>query len=418
MKKIKILLIAIALVFITLNGYASGPSGSLPFAKPESVGMSSDRLTRIDHILQQHIDKGDFSGAVSLVSRHGKIVHFKSFGLRDIEANQPMEKNTLVRIYSMTKPIVSAALMMLHEEGKFQLNDPVTKYIPQFKDLKVLEDGYEVDPVRPMRIQHLFTHTAGFTYGFFGDSVIDKRYLEAGILRTQATTKEFIEELAKIPLQTHPGERYHYSVAVDVQGYLVEVLSGMPLDQFLQQHIFDPLGMQDTFFEVPDDKEHRFAANYNYNREKKKMELRDAPHTSKFVKEVTFFSGGGGLVSTAEDYWRFCQMMLNEGVFNGQRLLGRKTVELMRSDHLPAALADHDPHSNFGFGLGFRVIKNVPLTGAPGSIGDYSWGGAAGTIFWIDPEEDLVAVTMIQLRQSPYNLRREMHSLIYQAIVD
>jgi len=198
----------------------------------------------------------------------------------------------------------------------------------------------------------------------------------------------------------------------------VEVLSGMPLDQFLKQRIFDPLGMEDTFFEVPDDKEYRFAANYSYNKRKKQMELIDAPHTSKFVKKVTFFSGGGGLVSTTEDYWRFCQMMVNDGLFNGQRLLGRKTVELMRSDHMPTALAEHDPHSAWAFGLDFRILKNAPSFQAPGSKGVYFWGGAAGTLFWIDPEEDLVVVTMIQLRQSPYNLRREMHSLVYQAIVD
>ena len=228
-----------------------------------------------------------------------------------------------------------------------------------------------------MRIQHLFTHTAGFTYGFFGNSEIDKRYLKAGILRTQATTKEFIEELAKIPLQSHPGEVYRYSVSVDVQGYLVEVLSGMPLDQFLKQRIFEPLGMNDTFFEVPDDKEHRFAANYSYNKQRKAMELLDAPQTSKFVKKVTFFSGGGGLVSTAEDYWRFCQMMVNEGEFNGQRLLGRKTVELMRSDHLPTALAEHDPHSNWAFGLDFRILNDPTTLQVPGSKGVYYWGGCS-----------------------------------------
>jgi CubicO group peptidase (beta-lactamase class C family) len=197
---------------LALSVYASDTASGLSIGKPESVGMSSERLKRIDPILQHHVDNGDFSGAISLVARHGKIVHFKSFGQRDIEAGEPMEKDTLVRIYSMTKPIVGVALMMLHEEGKFQLNDPVSKYIPEFKNLKVLEDGQEVDPIRPMRIQHLFTHTAGFTYGFFGNSEIDKRYIKAGILRKQSTTKEFIEELAKIPLQSHPGEVYRYSV--------------------------------------------------------------------------------------------------------------------------------------------------------------------------------------------------------------
>lgn len=418
MNKIKRIFLGFAFASIAVMAHAAKSSDRLPMAKPESVGISSDRLKRIDTILQKHVQDGDFSGVVSLVSRHGKIVHYKSFGKRDIEANEPMEKDSLVRIYSMTKPIVSVALMMLQEEGKFQLNEPVSKYIPQFNNLKVLENGVEVKPVRQMTIQHLFTHTAGFTYGFFGDTEVDKRYMVSGILRKQSNLYEFINELAKIPLLSHPGEQYHYSVAVDVQGYLVEVLSGMPLDQFLRQRIFEPLNMKDTLFEVPDDKKQRLAANYTYNKKAGKMELEDSPKNSKFAQEVTLFSGGGGLVSTAADYWRFCQMMLNGGTMNGQRLLGRKTVELMTSDHMPAVLAKYDPNSDFAFGLGFRIIKNVPMTGAPGSIGDYSWGGAAGTIFWVDPVEDFVAVTMIQLRSSPYNLRREMHSLIYQAIVD
>jgi CubicO group peptidase (beta-lactamase class C family) len=418
MKKTSLILLLLAAVISIPGKSWARPSNSLPLAKPESVGISSERLTRIDKVLQQHVDKGELSGIVSLVSRHGKIVHYQNYGSRDMEAGTPMEKDSLVRIYSMSKPIVSAALMMLNEEGKFQLNEPVSKYIPQFKNITVLENGIEVKPARPMTIQHLFNHTAGFTYGFFGDTEVDKMYMEAGILRAQANLEEFVDALAKIPLLSHPGDRYHYSVAVDVQGYLIEVLSGMSLDKFLKQRIFDPLGMKDTFFEVPDDKENRFAANYIYDRKQGKMLLEDSPQDSRFVNKVTFFSGGGGLVSTAADYWRFCQMMLNGGTFNGKRLLGRKTVELMSSDHLPATLADPDPLSDFVFGLGFRIIKNVPNTGATGSVGEYFWGGAAGTIFWIDPEEDLIAVTMIQLRSSPYNLRREMHSLIYQAIVD
>ncbi|MCB1123097.1 MAG: beta-lactamase family protein, partial [Verrucomicrobiae bacterium] len=210
--------------------------------------MSSDRLKRIDPILQQYVDEGELSGVVSLVARHGKIVQFESFGSRDLEAGKPMEKDTLFRIYSMTKPIVSAALMMLHEEGKFQLNDPVTDYIPQFKKLTVWENGKEVKPKRPMRIQNLFTHTAGFAYGFNGDTEVDNRYMAANILRGPRDLKEFIDVLSGIPLLHHPGDQYHYSVAVDVQGYLIEVLSGMPLDEFLKKRVFDPLGMTDTFF--------------------------------------------------------------------------------------------------------------------------------------------------------------------------
>lgn len=403
-------------LLVTVLG-APAAASSVLMTTPESVGMSSERLRRINAHLSRYIDEGKLSGIVSLVSRHGKVVHFEKFGKRDVEDNKPMERDTLVRIYSMTKPIIATALMMLHEEGKFQLNEPLSKYIPEFKNLKVWENGQEVEAARRLTIQHLLTHTGGFTYGIFGNTEIDKRYKKAGVLR-EKNLKEMIDHLSEIPLMNHPGDKWHYSVSVDIQGYLVEVLSGRPLNQFLRERIFKPLGMNDTFFQVPTDKAERFAANYRFNRSEGRMNLTDAPGQSKYVRPVTFFSGGGGLVSTAEDYWRFSQMLLNGGKLDDIRVLGRKTVELMSTDHLPAALAEPDPNSTFGFGLGFQVIKDVPSTGAPGSVGDYSWGGAAGTIFWIDPEEDLIAVVMIQLMSSPYNLRREMKSLIYQALID
>ncbi len=392
-------------------------ASELPRAVPETVGMSSERLERIGNLMRKYVDEDRVAGITTLVSRRGQVVYFENYGERDEEAGRPMEKDTLVRIYSMTKPVTAVALMMLHEEGAFLLEDPVEKHIPEFKDLTVLEDGEEVKPKRKMTVQHLLTHTAGFTYGFFGNTPVDKRYREAGVLG-EKNLEAMIENLAGIPLQYHPGDRYHYSVAVDVQGALVERLSGMPLDQFFQKRIFEPLGMEDTFFSVPEDKVERFASNYRYSRSEEERRLSDAPAESKFAQPVTLFSGGGGLVSTTADYWRFSQMLLNGGYFNQSRLLGRKTVELMTQDHLPAALDDPDPTSTFGFGLGFRVILSVPATRAPGSVGEYSWGGAAGTIFWIDPEEDLVAVVMIQLMSSPYKLRSEMKSLIYQAIID
>ena len=390
---------------------------AVPLAVPESVGMSGERLSRLEGAVKRFVDEGRYSGVITLVSRQGKVVYFDSYGKRDEEHGTPMEHDTLVRIYSMTKPITAVGLMMLHEEGAFQLSDPVVDYLPEFKDLRVLEDGEEVKPERSMTIQHLLTHTAGLTYGFFGESTIDKQYREARVLGEE-NLDEFVANLGKIPLQYHPGERWHYSVAVDVQGALIERISGMPLDQYFRRRILEPLGMKDTFFQVPTEKVSRFAANYRYNRGQKERRLSDSPAESKFVKDVTLFSGGGGLVSTAADYWRFCQMLLNGGTLDGVRLLGRKTVELMTQDHLPALLEDPDPNSDFGFGLGFRVILDVPSTGAPGSVGEYSWGGAAGTVFWVDPKEELVVVVMVQLMSSPYDLRSEMKSLIYQAIID
>jgi CubicO group peptidase (beta-lactamase class C family) len=328
-----------------------------------------------------------------------------------------MERDSLVRIYSMTKPIAAVGLMMLYEEGAFQLNDPVDKYLPEFGDLKVLEDDEEVKPLRKMSIHHILTHTAGLTYGFFGNTAIDQRYRQAGALR-EKNLEEMVDDLGEIPLLHHPGEKWHYSVAVDVQGALIERLSGIPLDRFFRERIFEPLGMNDTFFEVPADKLDRFAANYRYDSGEKIRKLSDSPSESRYAKPVTFFSAGGGLVSTAADYWKFSQMLLNEGYFNNVRLFGRKTVELMTQDHLPAVLEEPDPNSDFGFGLGFRVIKDVPSTATLGSVGEYNRGGAAGTIFWVDPKEELIAVVMIQLSSSPYNLRREMKSLIYQALID
>ncbi len=407
--------VVLAVSFLLTSLELSAGQG-LPLALPETVGMSSQRLERIRPFVREYVDEGKVAGVVTLVARHGKIVYFDSYGERDEEAQKSMEKDTLVRIYSMTKPIAAVGLMMLHEEGAFQLNEPVSKYLPEFKNLKVLDDGEEVEPRRAMSIQHLLTHTAGLTYGIFGNTPVDKQYRDAGVLG-EKNLDEMIDHLADIPLQDHPGEKWHYSVAVDVQGALIERLSGMPLDQFFRERIFEPLGMHDTFFEVPADKVDRFAANYRFSRDRGRR-LIDAPGESKFVKEVTFFSAGGGLISTAADYWKFSQMLLNGGYFDGVRLLGRKTVELMTQNHLPALLEEPDPNSTFGFGLGFRVILNVPSTGAPGSEGEYSWGGAAGTIFWIDPKEDLIAVVMIQLMSSPYNLRRELKSLIYQALID
>ena len=306
------------------------------------------------------------------------------------------------------------AAMILYEEGRFQLNDPVADYIPELADLKVLVDGNEVEARRPMTIRHLLTHTSGLSYGFAPDNVIDQRYREARILGNK-NLDEMIERLGDIPLHFHPGTRWQYGISTDVLGALVERVSGMPLDEFLAERIFVPLEMSDTSFAVPAHKVERFGTNHRINRQTGKLEVVDSPRGGEFVGEVTFFSGGGGLVSTASDYMRFCLMMLNGGELDGARILSPKTVEFVQQNHLRPGI---DYRGGGGhFGLGFAVTTR-PGTSEIGSIGSYAWGGAAGTIFWIDPVEDLAVVTMIQLMSSPYPLRAELQAMTYAALTE
>lgn len=395
----------------------------LSVAKPEKVGMSSDRLERIHTAMQGFVDDGRLAGVVTMISRRGKVVHFEKFGKMDLEADKEMQLDTLFRIYSMSKPIVTVAAMTLYEEGRFQLGDPVSKYLPEFKETKVLVDGKEVAQEREFTIKNLMSHTAGLTYGFFGDTTVDRQYREAKILQNK-DLEEMVGLLGKIPLQYQPGSRWQYSVAVDVLGRLIEVVSGMPLDEFLQQRLFDPLEMKDSFFQVPKDKIDRFGTNHVYDKEKGELTVMDKPATSQYTKEVTFFSGGGGLISTATDYMRFCQMLLNGGELHGARILSPKTIELMTTNHLTENMRSGlgeavGAAANFGFGLGFGVVIDLASTGIVGSVGSYNWGGAAGTVFWIDPKEELAAVAMIQLmgrRDVP--LRSTFQILTYGAFTD
>lgn len=395
----------------------------LATAKPERSGMSSTRLERINSAMQGFVDEGKLAGIVTMISRRGKVVHFEKFGKMDLETGKEMQLDTLFRIYSMSKPIVTVAAMSLYEEGRFQLNDPISKYMPEFKETKVLVDGREVTPDREITVKNLMSHTAGLTYGFFGDTTVDRQYREAKILANK-DLEEMVGLLARIPLQYQPGSRWHYSVAVDVLGRFIEVIAGMPLDEFLQQRVFDPLEMEDTFFEVPKNKVDRFGTNHRYDKEAGKLTVMDSPATSQYTKEVTFFSGGGGLISTATDYMRFCQMMLNGGQLHGARILSPKTIELMTTNHLTADMRGgfgEQPaaRSNFGFGLGFGVLTDLASSGMVGSVGSYNWGGAAGTIFWIDPKEDLAVVTMIQIMGgSVVPLRSTMQVLTYGAFTD
>jgi CubicO group peptidase (beta-lactamase class C family) len=394
-------------------------AADLGAARPESVGMSSQRLARLTSAMKTLSDSGQLSGVVTMVAKDGKVVHFEASGQRDVANGAPMQKDTIFRIYSMSKPITGVAMMILFEEGKWQLNDPVSKHIPEFANLKVAQANpatgavTPVAPEHPMTMRELMSHSGGLTYGVFGSTAVDKMYVDANVLDPNQPMQAMIDKLAKIPLLFQPGERWHYSVSVDVQGYLVEKLSGMPFPQFLQERVFDPLGMKDTAFHVPADKMDRFAAFYTLDKDRKL-----APHPSAdYTKQPALPSGGGGLVSTASDYMRFCQMLLNGGELDGRRVLSPLTIKLMRTNMLPGSASTMSPGT--GFGLDFAVAEDPAAGGGYGGEGTYYWGGYAGTWFWIDPVYELVVVGMIQHRgEGMPDLRGLSRSLTYQAIVE
>jgi CubicO group peptidase (beta-lactamase class C family) len=399
---------------------------------PEAVGLASNRLQYLDRYIQQrYVETGRLPGALTLIERRGQIAHFSVQGQMDLERARPLQQDTLFRIYSMTKPITSVALMMLVEEGLIALDDPVHRYIPQWRNLGVYEAGFletfRTRPTKaPMRIIDLLRHTSGLTYGLQQRTNVDAAYRKFGFgdPAGACTLEAMIEGLAKIPLEASPGDVWNYSVATDVLGYLVGKISGVPFEDFLRQRIFSPLGMTDTDFHVPAEKSSRLAACYMLNAEGR-LRLQDDPATSSYLRPPAFISGGGGLVSTAADYLRFCRMLLNGGVLEGARLLSPKTVELMTANHLPGgkelpdmsvSLFSEAAYSGVGFGLGFAVTTNPARTLVPGSQGDFSWGGMASTYFWIDPREQLIVIFMTQLIPSTiYNLRRELRTLVYSA---
>jgi len=392
-------------------------------AIPEEVGLSSARLKRINKVMQGYVDENKLAGLVTVVARRGKIAHFECFGTMDIEANKPMRLDTMFRIYSMSKPITSVAVMMLYEEGHFQLDDAVSKFIPEFKDVKVFvkksEAGVEVTkPEREITIRDLLTHTSGLAYGLNKDTAVDEMYQEEKMLKWDETLEEKVGRLVKLPLANQPRSAWRYSMSVDVLGYLVEEVSGKRLDVFLEERIFRPLGMGDTGFYVPEEKMGRFAELYG-REEDGDLEHNDTLYWGDFSKLPRFLSGGGGLVSTASDYIRFCQMLLNGGELDGVRLLGRKTVEFMTTNHLPDELIrQRTLTKGYGFGLGFAVLMDVAQSGSLGSAGEYKWGGAASTGFWIDPEEELIGILMTQFMPYTGRFTQEFKVLTYQAIVD
>jgi CubicO group peptidase (beta-lactamase class C family) len=405
----------------------------------ESATMASaflpGRLDRIDTFLQQnYLDTGRFAGTLTLVSRRGEVGHLSALGLMDSERNKPMQEDTIFRFYSMSKPITSVALMMLYEEGHFQLSDPVSRFIPAWKDLRVwVSGGYPNFVTRPiereMTIRDLLTHQSGLTYGVDNRSQVEMANLKL-IRDTQQTDTlaGWADKLTRIPLAFSPGTRWNYSISTDICGYLVEVISGQTFDKFLGERIFKPLGMVDTAFSVPDSRLERFAACYEPTADGGRK-LQDDPETSKFRKHPSLLSGGGGLVSTMADYHRFTRMLLGKGELEGTRLLGRKTVELMTRNHLKdgltlAELALKDQvsevsHSGIGFGLGFSIVMNPAVAQISGSPGQYGWGGAASTAFWIDPVEEVIVIFLTQLMpSSTYPVRRELQVLVNSALAD
>lgn len=398
---------------------------------PEAAGFSAGRLERIsEHLTRNYIEPGKISGCQVAVARHGQMAYFRNFGLMDLARQKPVSDDSIFRIYSMTKPITSIALMQLYERGLFQLNDPVHRVIPSWREQQVYAGGegenVELVPTRaPMTFRHLLSHTAGLSYGATNHPV-DKLYRAHRVRRDQGETlASFVAKLAAVPLHFQPGERWLYSYATDVCGHLVEALSGQRLDEYFEEHIFAPLGMRDTGFHVPAEKQHRFAANYERAADKS-LKLLDDPERSPYLGEPSFFSGGGGLVGTTADYLRFCEMLRLGGKLGDERIIGSRTLNLMTRNHLTAGdlstmavgAFSETAYDGVGFGLGFAMTLDEVATGAMG-CGDYYWGGAASTIFWVDPQEDLVAVFMTQLMPSAtFNFRGQLKNIIYSAIED
>ena len=423
----------------------------LEYGTPEELGFSSSRLDRVTKWLNEQVESERLAGASAMICRNGKIGYLESAGQSDRENGKPFDASTIVRIFSMTKPITSVAAMMLYEEGRYQLDDPVAKYLPEFTDTKVWKGEGSLENVEdqtsPMLVKHLFMHTSGLTYGFMNANVVDQEHRNQKIEfpGTAGTLEELVKRLAGIPLIAQPGTRWNYSVSTDVLGRLVEVWSGLSLEAFFKERILEPLGMHDTGFSVTKGNRDRFASLYSplsgadmsnvgkksvsdSRQMKPGLKLQEPAATSRYLKPTKLFSGGGGLTGTIGDYARFCQMLLNGGELDGERLLSPITVNYMRSNQLPdnadmAAMGQpvwsETSYDGIGFGLGFAVVIDPSKASIITSVGEHHWGGAASTFFWIDPQEDLFVVFFTQLMpSSTYPIRRELRTRVYQAIVE
>jgi len=411
-------------LWLLLVGFAHAQL--LPASRAEELGFSGERLDRITSMLKADAEKGTIPGAVLLVARHGKLAVFEAVGVRDPQTKAPMTKDTIFRIYSMTKPITSVAAMMLFEEGRLKLDDPVAKYIPSLGGLKVAVEKRDasggppavelIAARRDMNIHDLLRHSAGLTYGFFGEGAVKKMYADAKILDGDPTNAELMERLAKLPLAYQPGTTWDYSHATDVLGRVVEVISGMSLFAFQKERLFDPLGMRDTAFYVTDkSKQDRLAEPFPNDRS---LGVGATMFDPRIVQK--WESGGGGLVGTTMDYARFLQMLLNGGTLEGRRFLGPKTVAYMSTDHLGSVVAPgpyYLPGAGFGFGLGFAVRKEAGVSPYAGSVGEINWGGAGGTYFWVDPKEDMFVVFMMQSPKQRLYYRGVLKDMVYAAVM-
>ena len=437
----KLSLLATLLLFSSASLVAQQPqpaatnapaSIDMTLAKPESVGFSSERLERLHSLIQQTVDHKELAGAVTILARHGKVIDYRVYGLKDIASNSPLTKDAIFRNFSMTKPMTGVAMMQLYEQGKWLPSDPIAKFIPEFAHLKVFKGADNAgnmileDPVHPPTMQELMTHSAGFTYGFFGNTLVDKEYQKAGVMQSSKTLQEMIDKLAKLPLAYQPGTKWVYSLSMDIQGYIIEKLSGQTLPDYMQEHIFKPLGMKDTGFYVPAEKHGRFVTMYVGN-EKGEMVPADSNFGGDYASQPTMPSGGGGSVTTAEDYFRFAEMLANEGELNGVRIISPASARLMSSNHLAPNLLTGE------FGIGLQVMRpglgygydcavefDPASANLPDGRGTFYWDGAAGTWFWVDPTNDVVFVAMIQRLFGPGmpNVEFLSRSVIYQALVN
>lgn len=423
----------------------------MDIVKPESVGLCSERLGRVNAWLQAQVSGGRLAGASVLIGRRGQVAFFEATGLADLDTGASFARDTIVRIYSMTKPVTSVAAMMLYEEGCFQLDDPVHKYLPEFKDVRVWQGGSApidaTDPVeKPITIANLMTHTSGLTYGFMQTNVVDAAYRKENIEfpGSGGTLEALVQRLARLPLICQPGSAWNYSVSTDVLGRLVEVWSGQSLQAFFQSRILEPLDMVDAGFHVRAENQSRFASLYAPKsggdlssvskgpqiplEERGGLKLQESAQSSRFLKPAELYSGGGGLTASMRDYERFCQMLMRGGELNGVQLLSPKTIEYMRVNHLPdnrdmAAMGQpvwsETSYDGIGFGLGFAVVIDPVKASIITSPGEHHWGGAASTFFWLDPEEELFTIFLTQLMpSSTYPIRRELRTRVYQSIID
>jgi CubicO group peptidase (beta-lactamase class C family) len=430
------------LLFGTGNTFAQKPEAAasgrhtldMTLHSPESVGFSSERLENLHTLMQKTVDDKQIAGIVTILARHGKVIDYRAYGMRDVASGAPMTKDAIFRDYSMTKPVTGVAMMILYEQGKWLPSDPISKYIPEFAHLKVYKgmdaSGNMIlsDPDHPPTMRELMTHTAGFTYGIFGDTPVDRLMRDAKVFDSK-TLQEFIDKLAKLPLLYEPGKGWTYSISMDIQGYIVEKLSGKSLPDFMKDNIYTPLGMKDAGFYVPADKRDRFVTLYSTDKDGN-MVLPD-PHgtipPAPYDAQPTMPSGGGGMVSTAEDYYRFAQMLGDAGELDGKRILAPGTVHLMGSNHVPQELltgqygiGSQRLRPGFGYGYDCAVVFDPEEANLPEGKGTFFWDGAAGTWFWVDPTNDIVFVGMIQrfLGANSPNLQYRSRATIYGALVD